>query len=152
MPSGCAKSRTTCGAGRWLDQLVRDLRYAARMLRRTPGFTSVSVISLAAGFALAASTVAVLNAYVLRSLPYAHADRLYHVMYAPPGPWEPGGMEALDWRAVNDVVEFPITASGATFYLSDGGHTQTIRGLACGSRTDRRSGCPDGGGPDAGRL
>jgi hypothetical protein len=72
----------------WLDHLLRDLRYAWRMLRRTPGFTSVSVISLAAGFALAASTVAVLNAYVLRSLPYAHADRLYHVMYAPPGPWE----------------------------------------------------------------
>jgi putative ABC transport system permease protein len=116
----------------WLDHLVRDLRYAARMLRRTPGFTAVSVISLALGFMLTASTVAVLNAYVLRSLPYDHADRLYHVMYAPPGPWEPGGMEALDWRAVNDVVEFPITASGATFYLSDGGHTQSIRGLRAG--------------------
>src|SRR5688572_31476950 len=116
----------------WLDHLMRDLRYAGRMLRRAPGFTAVSVISLAAGLALAASTVAVLNAYVLRSLPYAHADRLYHVMYAPPGPWEPGGMEALDWHAVSDVVEFPITASGATFYLSDGGHTQTIRGLRAG--------------------
>jgi predicted permease len=116
----------------WLDHLMRDFRYAWRMLRRTPGFTSVSVISLAAGFALAAATVAVLNAYLLRSLPYAHADRLYHVMYAPPGPWEPGGMEALDWRAISDVVEFPVTASSATFYLSDGGHTQTIRGLRAG--------------------
>jgi putative ABC transport system permease protein len=116
----------------WLDQLARDLRHAARMLRRTPGFTSVSVISLAAGFALTSSTVAVLNAYVLRSLPYDHADRLYHVMYAPPGPWEPGRMEALDWGAVSDVVEFPITASGSTFYLSEGGYTQTIRGLRAG--------------------
>src|SRR4030095_1035136 len=94
--------------------------------------TAISVISLSVGFALTASTVAVLNAYVLRSLPYAHADRLYHVMYAPPGPWEPGGMEALDWGAVNDVGEVPIPASGATFYLSDGGRTQTIRGLRAG--------------------
>jgi predicted permease len=117
---------------RWLDHLVRDLRYAARMLWRAPGFTLVSVISLAAGFALTASTVAVLNAYVLRSLPYDHADRLYHVMYAPPGPWEPGGMESLDWGGVKDVVEFPVTASGATFYLGDDGHTQTIRGLRAG--------------------
>jgi hypothetical protein len=117
---------------RWLDQLVRELRYAGRMLRRAPAFTLVSLISLAAGFALTASTVAVLNAYVIRSLPYDHADRLYHVMYAPPGPWEPGGMESLDWGTVNDVVEFPVTASGATFYLSDGGHTQTIRGLRAG--------------------
>ena len=116
----------------WLDHLVRDFRLAARMLRRTPGFTSVSVISLAVGFALTASTVAVLNAYVLRSLPYDHADRLYHVMYAPPGPWEPGRMEALDWTTVRDVVEFPITASGATFYLTEGGYTQTIRGLRAG--------------------
>jgi predicted permease len=117
---------------RWLDHLVRELRYAGRMLRRAPAFTLVSLISLAAGFALTASTVAVLNAYVIRSLPYDHADRLYHVMYAPPGPWEPGGMESLDWGTVNDVVEFPVTASGATFYLSDGGHTQTIRGLRAG--------------------
>ena len=116
----------------WLDHLMRDLRLAARMLRRTPGFTAISVISLAVGFALTASTVAVLNAYVLRSLPYDHADRLYHVMYAPPGPWEPGSMEALDWGAVSDVVEFPITASGVTFYLSEGGYTQTIRGLRTG--------------------
>src|SRR5262245_51563597 len=83
----------------WLSALARDLRLAARMRRRTPAFTSVSVVSLAAGFALASSTVAVLNAYVLRSLPYDHADRLYHVRYAPPGPWEPGRIESLDWSA-----------------------------------------------------
>src|SRR5687768_1196022 len=90
---------------RWLDHLTRDLRLAARTLRRSPGFSLAGIASLAIGFALTASTVAVLNAYLLRSLPFPDADRLYHVMYAPPGPWEPGGMSALDWRTVDDVVE-----------------------------------------------
>ena len=117
---------------RWLDQLGGDLRLAARTLRRTPGFTVVTVTSLAIGFALVAATVAVMNAYVLRSLPYANADRLYHVMYAPPGPWEPGNIAGLDWTSVADVVEAPIMAVGPTFYLTEGGFTQSIRGLRGG--------------------
>ena len=131
MSIGCASSRTTCGAGAgsitWCVISVSRRECCA-----APGFTSVSVISLAVGFALTASTVAVLNAYVLRSLPYDHADRLYHVMYAPARPLgtRPDGGARLD--AVRDVVEFPITASGATFYLTEGGDTQSIRGLRAG--------------------
>ena len=117
---------------RWLDQLTRDLRLAVRTLRRSPGFAIAAITSLAVGFALTASTVAVLNAYVLRSLPFPQADRLYHVMYAPPGPWEPGGMSALDWRTVADVVEHPITAAGRTYYLTDAGYGQSVRALAGG--------------------
>lgn len=112
----------------WLDRLARDVRLAVRVLARSRGFTSVSVVSLALGLALVAVTVSIVNAYLLRPLPYAEADRLYHVMYAPPGPWEPRGMETLDWRVVSDVVEFPITASGDTFYLGDGDHAQAARG------------------------
>jgi predicted permease len=114
---------------RRLDQLTRDLRLAARTLRRSPGFSIASIASLAIGFALTASTVAVLNAYLLRSLPYPAADRLYHVMYAPPGPWEPGGMSALDWRSVDDVVEHAVTAGSATYFLTDAGYSQSVRAL-----------------------
>ena len=53
----------------WLDGLVRDLRFAARGLRRTPVFTIVVILSLALGFALTATVVAVVNAYLLRTLP-----------------------------------------------------------------------------------
>jgi hypothetical protein len=104
----------------WIDDLARDIRLAARALRRTPGFTAVTVASLVTGLTLAASTIAVANAYLIRSLPYPEADRLYHVMYAPPGPYEPGGMSALDWRSLGDVVEYPVTAASATVYLGDG--------------------------------
>lgn len=117
----------------WLDSLVRDIRFAGRVLRRTPGFTLVVVSSLAVGLALVTSTLAVANAYLLRALPYEAADRLYHVRYAPPGPWEPANLTALDWSSVNDVVEFPVTSRGETFYLADGQYAQAARGLRVSS-------------------
>jgi predicted permease len=113
----------------WLDAAVRDVRFAARGLRRTPVFTFVATVSLALGLALTTSTVSVVNAYLIRSLPYPEADRLYHVRYAPPGPWEPRGMTGLDWTSVADVVEFPIASAGESFYLAEGGYTVSLRGL-----------------------
>ena len=117
----------------WLDSFVRDLRFATRSLSASPAFTVVAISSLALGLTLAASTIAVLNAYLIRSLPYPAANRLYHVMYAPAGPYEPGGMSGLDWASVSDVVEFPVTASGGTFYLAGNGYAQPARGLRVGT-------------------
>lgn len=113
----------------WLCAAIRDFWFAARGLRRTPVFTLVAIVSLALGLALTTSMVAVVNAYLIRSLPYPEADRLYHVRYAPPGPWEPRGMTGLDWASVEDVVEFPIASAGESFYLADGGYTVSLRGL-----------------------
>ncbi len=116
----------------WIDGVSRDLRLAVRSLRAAPGFTIVTIFSLGLGLTLAASTVAVFNAYLIQPIPYAAPDRLYHVMYAPPGPLEPGGMSAFDWSSVRDVVEFPVTASGATLYLRGGGYARPARGLRVG--------------------
>lgn len=114
---------------RWLDALVRDVRFAARGLRRTPVFTLVAISSLAVGFALATTIVSVVNGYLIRSVPYPAADRLYHVRYAPPGPWEPRGMSGLDWTSARDVVEFPIASAGESFYLTGQGPAIVLRGL-----------------------
>jgi predicted permease len=116
----------------WLDAIVRDVRFAARGLLRTPVFTIAATLSLALGLALTATTVAIVNAYLIRTLPYTAVERLYHLRYAPPGPWEPSGMTALDWSAVQDVVEYPIAAAGDTFYVDatgEGGHSMALRGL-----------------------
>lgn len=122
------RARDVWGWG-WLDATLRDVRFAARGLRRTPLFTLAAFLSLALGLALTASTVAVVNAYLIRSLPYPESDRLYHLRYAPPGPWEPGGMTALDWQSVADVVEYPIASAGDSFYLTEGGYTVALRGM-----------------------
>jgi putative ABC transport system permease protein len=113
----------------WVDGCVRDVRHAVRGLRRTPAFTLVAIASLALGLALAASTISVVNAYLIRSLPYRDADRLYHVRYAPPGPWEPRGMTGLQWASVADVVESPIASAGDSFYVTERGLTSSLRAL-----------------------
>jgi putative ABC transport system permease protein len=108
---------------------MNDLKFALRQLLKNPGFTAVAVFSLALGLALAASTLAIVNAYLLRSLPYPTAQRVYHLRYAPVGPWEPRGMTAIDWKSLEDVVEDSITSSGETLYLKDDGPVTRTRSL-----------------------
>lgn len=122
------RSRDVWGWG-WLDAFLRDVRFAARGLRRTRGFTIAATLSLALGLALTATMVSVVNAYLIRTLPYAAVERLYHLRYAPPGPWEPSGMTGLDWSSIQDVVEYPIAASGDTFVVGEGGYAVALRGL-----------------------
>jgi putative ABC transport system permease protein len=54
---------------------------------------------------------------------------VYHLMYAPAGPYEPRGMTAIDWKLLEDVVADSITSSGVTFYLGDPGSLKRARGL-----------------------
>jgi putative ABC transport system permease protein len=108
---------------------MNDLRFAIRQLLKNPGFGAVAVSSLAVGLALAASTMAIVNAYLLRSVPYPTAERVYHLRYAPPGPYEPRGMTRIDWKSLQDVVADSIASSGATFYLGDAGSIARTRGL-----------------------
>jgi predicted permease len=109
----------------WLD----DVRYAVRALRRGPVFTAVAVGSLALAFALVASTTALVDAYLLRSMPYPDADRLYQVNYALPGEPEPRGMSSLDWSALAAVVEHADDSAPTRFYIGAGADRQEVMGL-----------------------
>jgi putative ABC transport system permease protein len=77
----CRDARGT----RWLEDLVHDLRYAARRLRRSPGFAAVSVITLAMGIGASTAIFSAVNPILFQPLPYPQADRNMMIWYAGDG-------------------------------------------------------------------
>ena len=111
-----------------MGRFLKDLRITVRTLARARGFTAASIITLGLGIALAAFGVAVVNAYLVRSLPFPAADRLYSVSYAPPGENPPPGLAELPWAKLSDVVEHPIAWDLDVFYLTGGDQTEAAPG------------------------
>src|SRR5687767_5936212 len=115
-------------AGVTAMSLANELRITARTLAKARGFTAAAVITLALGIGLAVAALAVVNAYLVRSLPYPAAERLHRVEYSRPGEEQPEGLADLPWESVSDVVEHPIAWDLDMFYVTGGEHTETAPG------------------------
>jgi macrolide transport system ATP-binding/permease protein len=63
----------------WLDHLWQDVRYAARMLRKSFAFTAVAILTLALGIGANTAIFTLVDAVMLKSLPVAHPEQLYRL-------------------------------------------------------------------------
>jgi macrolide transport system ATP-binding/permease protein len=71
----CRESRGTL----WLESTVQDIRYGLRRLRKSPGFSSIVVLTLALGLGANTAIFALVQSILLRSLPVADPSRLYRI-------------------------------------------------------------------------
>src|SRR5262245_9523196 len=91
-----------------MSNLINDLRYGLRLLLARPGFTVVAVIALALGIGANTAIFSVVNAVLLRSLPYKDPDRLIMVWETSPRGNKTNVISPanfLDWRDQNSVFE-----------------------------------------------
>ncbi len=89
-----------------IDTLVVDLRFAFRGLHRNPGFAAVAVLTLALGIGAGGAALSVLDAVLLRPLPFDEPDRLVKLQSTfPDGDrvWFVSPADLIDWRERNRV-------------------------------------------------
>jgi predicted permease len=68
----------------WLEQLIQDIRYGFRTLRRAPGFTVTAILTVGLGIGACTAIFSLVNAVLIRSLPYGDPDRLVYLFTPNP--------------------------------------------------------------------
>src|SRR5688572_6332534 len=121
-----------------MDTFFRDLRYSIRLLIKSPGFTAVALLSIALGIGANTTVFSVINAVLLKSLPYKDADSLVLV-------WgdsrasdslrnhsQVSATDIADIRAQSSLFEDVTTYSGWSAVMTGGGEAERIPGIQVG--------------------
>ena len=116
----------------WIEVLVRDLRYGARLLGRTPGFTIVAVVSLALGIGANAAIFHLIDAVRLRSLPVANPGELVEIR--PDGNQAYGSYQGLNARATYPLWQQLRASQQALSSLAAWGDATFFVGRGAGAR------------------
>jgi predicted permease len=111
----------------WIDSLIGDVRYALRMLRASPGFAAVAILSLALGIGANTAIFSLIDAVMIKYLPVSHPEELVQVTMNGGNPtftnpiWE-------QLRDRQDVFSGVFAYGGKRFDLSTGGESRYANG------------------------
>ena len=114
-----------------LEELLQDLRYGARMLRKNPGYASVAILTLALGIGANAAIFSAVYASLVKPLPFRDADRLVAIWKKnPPRGWVRNPIssaEFLAWRDQTQVFEDMAAFTETSCVLTGSGEPEEDR-------------------------
>ena len=118
----------------WLENLLQDLRYATRMLRKSPGFTIVAALTLALGIGANTAIFSLIDTVMLRMLSVQHPEELVQVNMQTPG-FGNGARSTFtnplweELRDRQDVFSGLFAWDTTQFNLSESGVADNVRGV-----------------------
>ncbi len=87
----------------WIETAAQDLKFAARMLRKSPGFTAIAVMTLALGIGANTAMFTVVESVMVRQLPYAHASRMVSIGVGDAN--NIGNISYLNYKSLKDQTK-----------------------------------------------
>ena len=115
-----------------VDDTIRDVRYAARMLRRSPGFTAAALITLALGIGATSAIFSIVRTVMLAPLPYREPDRIVTVWETNRGGTVRNVIAAAnfaEWRERTRTLEHLGMVGGITQAMIVNGQPDQVPGL-----------------------
>ncbi len=123
-----------------MQTLWQDFRYSLRMLAKNPGFGAIAILTLALGVGANTAIFSVVNAVLLRPLPFEEPDRLVQIWHTPPQASFPGmptfavsPANFLDWRSRSHSFEGLSAYGFGSYTLTGTGRPEAVRVVAATS-------------------
>lgn len=114
--------------------LLQDIRYAARMTLKSPGFTAVAVIALALGIGASSAIFSVVNAVLLRPLPYPQPEQVMIISESrtnnPAAFSTVSPADFFDWRSQNEVFTELAAYTFTDFNFKEGDKPERVAGVS----------------------
>ncbi len=113
-----------------MNELLSNIRFGFRMIRKSPGFAAVAILTLALGIGANTAIFSFVDGVLLKPLPYPHPEEILEVWEKPPG-YDRNGistMNFLDWKNQNTVFTAMAAETGGSVTLSGGQEPVQLRG------------------------